>query len=69
MYVIKRNGKKEKVNVEKIISRIDKQCYNLDTKWIIPFEVAQKVFEGVYDGVTSRQLDELAAETAAALTT
>lgn len=69
MQVIKRNGKKESVNVEKIISRIEKQCYNLDAKYIVPFEVAQKVIEGIYDGVTSRQLDELAAETAASLTT
>lgn len=67
--IIKRNGKKEAVNVEKIISRIEKQCYNLDSKYIVPFEVAQKVIEGIYDGVSSRQLDELAAETAAALTT
>jgi len=69
MQVIKRNGKKESVNVEKIISRIEKQCYNLDAKYVVPFEVAQKVIEGIYDGVTSRQLDELAAETAASLTT
>ena len=55
--------------LDKILDRINQQTYNLDSNWIIPFEVAQKVIEGIYDGISSRELDKLAMETAASLTT
>jgi ribonucleoside-diphosphate reductase alpha chain len=67
--VVKRNGSKEPVNFEKIQSRIEKQSYKLNEQFVQPFEIARKVLSGIYDGVTTRQLDELSVETAATLTT
>ena len=67
MYVIKRSGDKEKVHFDKITARIRKLCYGLDVGFVDPVEVSQKVCLGVYKGVTTSELDELAAETAAHL--
>ena len=67
--VIKRNGKKEPVMLDKILERINQQTYGLDQKWIIPFEIAQKVIEGITPDVKTSILDQLAMETAASLTT
>lgn len=66
--VVKRNGTTVPVNFEKVLNRIEKQSYKLDMDYIQPFEVAKKVLMGIYDGVTTRELDVLATETAAALT-
>ncbi len=68
MFVFKRDGKKETVKFDKITSRIQRLCYGLSSH-VEPVQVAIKVIEGIYDGVTTSQLDNLAAETAAALTT
>ncbi|KIY46749.1 RIR1_NEUCR ribonucleoside-diphosphate reductase large chain [Fistulina hepatica ATCC 64428] len=68
-YVFKRDGRKERVQFDKITSRIDKLCYGLDMDFVNPIEVTQKVVQGVYKGVTTVELDNLAAETAAYLTT
>mmetsp|Transcript_44928 Transcript_44928/g.71735 ORF Transcript_44928/g.71735 Transcript_44928/m.71735 type:complete len:794 (-) Transcript_44928:42-2423(-) len=65
MYVVKRDGTQEEVKFDKITSRISKLCYGLDRKYCDPVKVAQKVVQGVYSGVTTCELDELAAETAA----
>lgn len=67
--VTKRNGKKEPLMLDKILERINQQTYGLDTKWIVPFEIAQKVIEGITPDVETRVLDNLAMETAASLTT
>jgi ribonucleoside-diphosphate reductase alpha chain len=67
--VTKRNGKKEPIMLDKILDRIKQQTYSLDTKWIIPFEVAQKVIEGITPDIKTSTLDQLAMETAASLTT
>lgn len=67
--VTKRNGKKEPLMLDKILERINQQTYGLDTKWIVPFEIAQKVIEGITPDVETRILDNLAMETAASLTT
>jgi ribonucleoside-diphosphate reductase alpha chain len=67
--VIKRNGKKEPVMLDKIVDRITQQTYGLDQKWIVPFEVAQKVIEGITPDIKTSILDQLAMETAASLTT
>ena len=67
--VTKRNGKKETVNFNKIVDRINQQTYGLDQKWIVPFEIAQKVIEGITPDVKTSVLDQLAMETAAALAT
>jgi ribonucleoside-diphosphate reductase alpha subunit len=67
MYVIKRDGRKEAVKFDKITARIIKMCYGLDPL-VSPEAVAMKVIEGIYDGVTTTELDNLAAEVAAAKT-
>jgi ribonucleoside-diphosphate reductase alpha chain len=67
MYVVKRDGRKEAVKFDKITARIVKMCYGLDPL-VSPEAVAMKVIEGIYDGVTTTILDNLAAETAAAKT-
>jgi ribonucleoside-diphosphate reductase alpha chain len=69
MYVIKRDGRRESVKFDKITARIEKLCYSLDSFFIQPLEVARKVISGLYDGVKTTELDNLAAETAASLTT
>lgn len=69
MYVLKRDGRREAVAFDKITARISKLCYNLDMKYVDPVKVTQKVINGVYEGVTTVELDNLAAETAAYLTT
>jgi ribonucleoside-diphosphate reductase alpha chain len=69
MYVIKRDGRRESVKFDKITSRIEKLCYALEAAYIQPIEVAKKVVAGIYDGVTTAELDVLAAETAASMTT
>ena len=67
MYVVKRDAKKETVKFDKITARIVKMCYGLDSL-VSPEAVAMKVIEGIYDGVTTIDLDNLAAEVAAAKT-
>lgn len=69
MFVIKRDGKTESVKFDKITSRIEKLSYSLNQNFVDPVEVAKKVIDGLYDGVTTSELDNLAAETAASLTT
>ncbi|WP_026632810.1 ribonucleoside-diphosphate reductase subunit alpha [Dyadobacter alkalitolerans] len=69
MYVIKRDGRRESVKFDKVTARIEKLSYGLDTNYIQPIEVAKKVVSGIYDGVTTAELDNLAAETAASMTT
>src|SRR6187401_2956946 len=69
MFVYKRDGRKETVKFDKITSRIQRLCYGLSPEHVEPVQVAIKVIEGIYDGVTTSELDNLAAETAASLTT
>lgn len=69
MYVTKRDGKKQEVKFDKITSRIQKLCYGLDMNYVDPTLVSLKVIEGIYDGVTTSELDNLAAEVAATMTT
>lgn len=68
MYVVKRDGRQEAVHFDKITARLKKLSYGLSTEHCDPVLVAQKVCAGVYKGVTTSQLDELAAETAAGMT-
>ncbi len=69
MFVIKRDGKRESVKFDKVTSRIERLCYGLDPKHVDPIDVAKKVIQGIYDDVTTSELDNLAAEIAASLTT
>ena len=69
MLVIKRDGRKESVKFDKITARIEKLSYGLNADYVKTIEIAKKVIDGLYDGVSTQELDELAAETAATLTT
>lgn len=69
MYVIKRNGKQEAVHFDKITSRVMKLSYGLNLKQDDIIEIAKKVIQGIYNNVTTTELDNLAAETSAAFTT
>src|SRR6478752_2030048 len=68
MYVIKRSGKKEAVKFDKVTARIEKLSYSL-SPLVNAIDVAKKVIEGIYEGVATTDLDNLAAETAASLAT
>ncbi|KAF8943045.1 Ribonucleoside-diphosphate reductase large subunit [Haplosporangium gracile] len=69
MFVVKRDGRHESVHFDKITSRISKLCYGLNPDFVDPPRVSQKVVQGMYQGITTVELDNLAAETAAYLTT
>ncbi|TPX09987.1 uncharacterized protein E0L32_008834 [Thyridium curvatum] len=68
MFVRKRDGRQERVQFDKITARVSRLCYGLDTEHVDPVAITQKVISGVYGGVTTAQLDDLAAETAAYMT-
>ena len=68
MYVLKRDGRKEPMMFDKITARVRKLCYGLN-ELVDPVKVAMRVIEGLYDGVTTSELDNLAAEIAATMTT
>ena len=68
MFVVKRDGHKEPVMFDKITARIKKLCYGLNPL-VDPVRVSMRVIEGLYDGVTTSELDNLAAEVAATMTT
>lgn len=69
MYVLKRDGREESIMFDKITSRVSKLCYNLNTDFVDPAAITLKVINGLYPGVTTQELDNLAAETAATMTT
>ena len=68
MYVLKRDGRKQPIMFDKITARIKKLCYSFNPL-VDPVRVAMRVIEGLYDGVTTSELDNLAAEIAATMTT
>jgi ribonucleoside-diphosphate reductase alpha chain len=67
MQVIKRSNKKEAVSFDKVTARITKLCYGLNTKYVDSIEISKRVIQGLYDGVKTTELDNLAAETAASM--
>ena len=67
MYVYKRDGRQEPIKFDKITARIKKLCYELDNA-VDPVGISMKVIEGIYDGVKTTDLDNLAAEVAASFT-
>jgi len=69
MLVIKRDGRRESVKFDKVTARVERLCYGLDMNYVDPINVARKVIEGIHDGVTTVELDMLAAEQAASMTT
>ena len=69
MQVIKRSGKREDVSFDKITARVKKLCYGLNQEYVDPIEISKRVIQGLYDGVSTTELDNLAAETAATMAT
>ncbi|MEP0368673.1 MAG: ribonucleoside-diphosphate reductase subunit alpha [Cyclobacteriaceae bacterium] len=69
MLVVKRDGRRESVKFDKITARIEKLCDGLNADFVKPVEIAKKVIDGLYDGVTTIELDNLASEIAATMTT
>jgi len=69
MQVVKRSGKREDVSFDKITARVKKLCYGLNQTYVDPIEISKKVILGLFDGVTTTELDNLAAETAATMAT
>lgn len=69
MKVVKRSGRKEDVSFDKITARVKKLCYGLNSDFVDPIEIAKKVIQGIFDGVSTSDLDNLAAETAATMAT
>ena len=67
MYVVKRSGKSEEVSFDKITARVKKLCYGLDSQFVDYIEISKKVIQGLYAGVSTTELDNLAAETAASM--
>ncbi|KAL2059285.1 hypothetical protein ABVK25_000577 [Lepraria finkii] len=68
MFVYKRDNRKERVQFDKITARVSRLCYGLDAEHVDAAAITQKVISGVYQGVTTVELDNLAAETAAYMT-
>jgi len=68
MNVVKRDGRKEPIMFDKITARVRKLCYGLN-ELVDPVKISMRVIEGLYDGVTTSELDNLAAEVAATMTT
>lgn len=69
MQVVKRNGQKEDVSFDKIKRRIEHLCNGLDLRYVDSIEICKKVIQGLYDGVSTTVLDNLASETAATMAT
>ncbi|CDO93078.1 unnamed protein product [Kluyveromyces dobzhanskii CBS 2104] len=69
MFVYKRDGRQEPVQFDKITARVSRLCYGLDAKHIDAVKITQRIISGVYEGVTTVELDNLAAETCAYMTT
>ncbi len=69
MQVVKRTGRREDVSFDKITARIKKLCYSLDSNYVDHIVISKKVIQGLYNGVTTSELDNLAAETAASMAT
>lgn len=68
VHVVKRDGRREEVRFDEILDRIQSLCFDLGHRFVEPIEIAKRVVDGIYDGVSTEQLDQLAAETAASMT-
>ena len=67
MQVVNRKGEREDVRFDAIHEKLRSLTEGLDPVWVDPGHVTKLTIEGLYDGVTTRELDQLAAETAASL--
>jgi ribonucleoside-diphosphate reductase subunit M1 len=59
MFVYKRDGRRERVQFDKITARVSRLCYGLDPDHVDPVAITQKIISGVYQGVTTVELDNL----------
>ncbi|KAF1704798.1 ribonucleoside-diphosphate reductase subunit alpha [Pseudoxanthomonas kaohsiungensis] len=66
MSVTKRNGSREPVDLNKIVRAVQRSCEGLHA--VDPMRVATRTISGLYDGASTRELDELSIRTAALLT-
>ena len=67
MFVVKRDGRREAVKFDKITARIVKLSYGLHSQYVDPVKVAQKVINGIFSGIKTTELDNLASQEAAAM--
>ena len=67
MQVVNRKGEREDVRFDAILEKLSSLTNGLDTDWVDAANLTKLTIEGLYDGVTTRELDQLAAETAASL--
>jgi len=65
MYIVKRDGQQQEVKFDNITRRIRVLSDGLDAKYVDPVAITQKVIEGFYTGITTSEIDTLAAETCA----
>lgn len=65
MFVLKRNGERQDIKFDSITTRIRRLCDGLDADFVDPVPITQKVIEGFYNGITTSEIDTLAAETCA----
>lgn len=68
MFVITRSGKREPVQFDKITHRISQLTYGLDSKYVDAMQVAKRTINGLFDGITTDELDNLSAEVSAYMT-
>lgn len=68
MFVTTRSGKTEPVQFDKITHRISQLSYNLDPKYVDAIQVAKRTINGLFDGITTEELDNLSAEVSAYMT-
>ena len=67
MQVVNRKGEREDVRFDAILEKLSSLTEGLDANWVDPAQLTKLTIEGLYDGVSTRELDQLAAETAASL--
>jgi ribonucleoside-diphosphate reductase alpha chain len=66
MTIIKRDGRSELVDVNKVVRAVQRCALGL--AHVDPMQVALKTIAGIYNGASTRELDELSIRTAAAFT-
>jgi ribonucleoside-diphosphate reductase alpha chain len=68
MFVTTRSGKREPVQFDKITHRISQLTYGLDPKYVDAIQIAKRTINGLFDGITTEELDNLSAEVSAYMT-
>jgi ribonucleoside-diphosphate reductase alpha chain len=68
MQIVKRDGRREPIDFDRMVDFVSRYAYQLDTDYINPNQVAKRAFEGAFDGITIVDLIQLTVETAASMT-